>query len=156
MPKRCCGWFPVQPKNQSCRRTFRSRLLLPLPVPGFTFRLCFWKLEVDDQGDGSDLGCSSGPAEASSTRRPARDGSLLRRTWRGISARGEKLEEIHIGIATLWQSVGSVHDWPLKADLSINSNLIIRGTNSLNQVVLSWGKWTCSGDLEDLSPLIQN
>lgn len=46
---------------------------------------CFWKLAVVDQRDGFFLDGSSGPTGASSTGRPTRDGSLLRRTWRGMS-----------------------------------------------------------------------
>lgn len=60
-----------------------------MPALGFGLMPCFWKLAVVDQRDGFFLDGSSGPTGASNTGRPARDGSLLRRTWRGMSVEGK-------------------------------------------------------------------
>lgn len=56
-----------------------------MPVFGFGLCLCFWKPAVVDQRAGFFLDGSSGPTGTSPGGRPAREGSLLRRTWRGMS-----------------------------------------------------------------------
>lgn len=61
--------------------TFRSRL----PVPALVFGLLFWKPVAVDHWAGFCLENSSGRTGTSPRGRTAREGSLLRRTWRGIS-----------------------------------------------------------------------
>lgn len=72
--------------------TFRSRLLVPVLVPVLAFGLLlyFWKPAVVDQRVGFFLDGSSGPTGTSPSARAAREGSLLRRTWRGMSAENKK------------------------------------------------------------------
>lgn len=61
----------------------RSRLLVP--ALGCWLGLCLRKPAVVDQRVGFFLDGSSGPVWFSPNSRPTREGSLLRRTWRGIS-----------------------------------------------------------------------
>lgn len=67
--------------------TFRSRL--PVPPLVFGLWLYFWKPGVVDQRVGFFLDGSSGPTGTSSRGRPAWEGSLLRRTWRGMPVEGK-------------------------------------------------------------------
>lgn len=64
--------------------TFRSRL----PVPPLLFGLFFGKPVAVDHWAGFCLENSCGRTGASPGGRMAREGSLLRRTWRGISVEG--------------------------------------------------------------------
>lgn len=64
--------------------TFRSRL----PVPALVFGLFFGKPVAVDHWAGFCLENSCGCTGASPRGRMAREGSLLRRTWRGISVEG--------------------------------------------------------------------
>lgn len=60
-----------------------------MPALVFGLWLYFWKPAVVDQRVGFFLDGSSGPAGTSPGGRPAREGSLLRRTWRGMSVEGK-------------------------------------------------------------------
>lgn len=68
--------------------TFRSRLPVPGPAVTFGLCLCFWKPTVVDHRAGFFLDGSSGPTGTSPGTRSAREGSLLRRTWRGMPVEG--------------------------------------------------------------------
>lgn len=64
-----------------------------MPVLMVVLWWCFWRPAVVDQRAGFFLDGSSGPTGTSPGGRPARDGSLLRRTWRGISV----MRKVHGG-----------------------------------------------------------
>lgn len=63
---------------------------MPASVFMFGLLLYFWKPAFVDQRVGFFLHGSSGPTRTSPGARPAREGSLLRRTWRGMSAEYKK------------------------------------------------------------------
>ena len=85
----CVVFGGLSPKSvgviEASHATFRSRLLVPVLMLALWF--CFWKPAFVDQRVWVFLDGSSGTI--SPRGRPAREGSLLRRTWRGISVEKE-------------------------------------------------------------------